>query len=45
MSALFAAALVASCALIVNLHGDRDHWPALGRWAHPLEIGSLSPPA
>ncbi|HEY1587907.1 MAG TPA: hypothetical protein VGH63_19540, partial [Polyangia bacterium] len=39
---LFAAALVISCALIVNLHGDRDHWPALGRWAHPLEILSVA---
>lgn len=41
MSALFAAALLASVGLIVNLHGDRDHWQALGGWARPLEIASI----
>ncbi|HEX8953659.1 MAG TPA: hypothetical protein VF945_17500 [Polyangia bacterium] len=42
MSALFAAALLASLGLIVNLHGDRDHWPALGGWARPLELLSIA---
>jgi hypothetical protein len=41
MIAVFAAALVGSIALIVNLHGDKDHWTALGAWARPLEIASV----
>jgi hypothetical protein len=41
MPALFAVALAASVALIVHLHGNGDHWPALGGWARPLEILSV----
>ncbi len=41
MAAVFAIALVASVGLIVQLHGNRDHWPALGAWAHPLELLSI----
>ncbi|MCU1278839.1 MAG: hypothetical protein JWM53_2385, partial [bacterium] len=41
MSALFALALAASIALIVHLHGNGDHWPALGGWARPLELLSI----
>lgn len=41
MPAVFAAALLASIGLIVNLHGDKDHWPALGGWARPLELASI----
>lgn len=42
MSAIFAAALAVSIGLVVNLHGDHDHWPALGRWARPLELASVA---
>ncbi|MGZ3428901.1 MAG: hypothetical protein ACXVCV_19750, partial [Polyangia bacterium] len=38
MAALFAAALAASLALLVHLHGNGDHWPALGAAARPLEL-------
>ena len=41
MIAVFAAALLGSIALVVNLHGDKDHWPALGGWARPLETASI----
>jgi hypothetical protein len=41
MIGVFAAALLGAIALIVNLHGDKDHWPALGAWARPLEIASI----
>ncbi len=41
MSAVFAAALLASIGLVINLHGDKDHWPALGAWARPLELASI----
>ncbi|MCU1276584.1 MAG: hypothetical protein JWM53_130 [bacterium] len=41
MSVVFAAALAASVALIAHLHGNADHWPALGGWARPLEILSI----
>ena len=37
MSIVFLLALAASIGLVVNLHGDHDHWPALGAWARPLE--------
>ncbi|HWE27815.1 MAG TPA: hypothetical protein VHB97_07425, partial [Polyangia bacterium] len=40
MSLVFLLALAASGFLVVQQHGDRDHWPALGAWAHPLEIAS-----
>src|SRR5262249_55428981 len=42
MPIVFALALVASIGLIVNLHGDHDHWPALGAWARPLEILAIT---
>ena len=41
MSIVFALAFVVSAGLVVNLHGDHDHWPALGAWARPLEILSI----
>jgi len=42
MAALFAAALAASLALVAHLHGNGDHWPALGGWARPLELLSIA---
>jgi hypothetical protein len=42
MAALFAVALATSVALIVHLHGNRDHWPALGAWARPLEAAAVA---
>ncbi|HXU72705.1 MAG TPA: hypothetical protein VN947_25460 [Polyangia bacterium] len=41
MAIVFALALAVSIGLVVNLHGDHDHWPALGAWARPLEILSI----
>ena len=42
MQLFFALALVVSGALVVNLHGDRDHTPALGAWARPLELAAVA---
>jgi hypothetical protein len=42
MSLVFLVALAASGFLVVQQHGDRDHWPALGAWAHPLEVASVA---
>ncbi|HEY2749125.1 MAG TPA: hypothetical protein VGL86_31115, partial [Polyangia bacterium] len=42
MAIVFALALAASIGLVVNLHGDRDHWPALGGWARPLEVAAVA---
>ncbi len=42
MSIVFLIALAASIGLVVNLHGDHDHWPALGAWARPLEVAAVA---
>ncbi|HEY1584103.1 MAG TPA: hypothetical protein VGH63_00375, partial [Polyangia bacterium] len=42
MAIVFALALAVSIGLVVNLHGDRDHWPALGTWARPLELAAVA---
>ncbi len=42
MSALFAGLLCVCITLVVHLHNNADHWPALGRAARPLELLSIA---
>jgi hypothetical protein len=41
VAAFFSVMLAVSVGLIVHLHGNRDHWPALGAWAKPLEYAAI----